>query len=308
MENSDARKYTKRKALVTGTILLGIGLFFSQAKAFECGAILPKGYHKLTEDVTCFAVDSESPALTLESGSHLDLNGFSVDCTNPFGNEREGIVLEGRNAIVRNGIITNCYNGVVINGDGHHKVLRLIVENNSREGMRVRSTYNRVINVESLNNVRRGFSIDGDDNSLINCLAENNGRQGFLIEGRDNKIINSDAFDSCRDGIEIDGGHDNSLTNNHVSDNGNPETCLNFGEAYNPSAYAGIDIRDGSEENIVKNNRTSGNQGCNGEDCVARERNLWDENVDVNGYCDSTNRWINNRVDGRKAHPECGQN
>jgi parallel beta-helix repeat protein len=151
--------------------------------------------------------------------------------------------------------------------------------------------------------------LEGSDNKIVNSTAFHNGRQGFLIDGgSDNKIRNSSALNSCRDGIEIDhSGSDNSLINNYVADNGNSSTCEDFGEEYNPQSYAGIDITDGAQENIVVNNRTSGNQGCNGVGCVERERNLWDENVDGDGDCDSTNRWTNNRVDGVREEPECGQ-
>jgi parallel beta-helix repeat protein len=286
-----------------------MGMFFPQAEAIECGDILARGHHKLTKDVTC--IGPGVPALTLEGGANLDLNGCTVDCDETG---REGIVLEGRNARVRNGIINGCRNGVVITGDGHHKVLQLIVENNTREGIRVRSAYNQVINTEARNNRRRGFKIDGDDNSLVNCLAEDNGRHGILIDGgNDNKVRNSAAFRSCRDGIEIDNeGNDNSLINNYVADNGNPVTCDAFDEEYRPWFYAGIDITDGAEENTVINNRTSGNLGCDREDCCdgedcgdVIERNLLDENVDGDGNCDSTNRWNNNRVDGERAEPEC---
>jgi hypothetical protein len=308
MKYTANRKYAARMGLVTGILLLGMGMFFPQAEAFECGDILARGHHKLTEHVTC-STNEGDPALTLEDGANLDLNGYTVDCNNPTeppGDERDGIVLEGRNARVRNGIIIRCYNGVVINGDGHHKVLQLIVENNTRQGIRVRSDYNQVINTEALNNERRGFKIDGDENKLVNCLAEDNGRNGILIDGgNDNKISNSAAFRSCRDGIEIDNGRDNYLINNSVADNGNLDTCKARGQDYNPCSYAGIDIKgDDAEDNIVINNRTSGNIGCD-EDLNVIERNLWDENVDEDGNCDM-NRWNNNRVDGERAEPECG--
>lgn len=321
-------KYTKRMAVVMGILLLGMGIFFSQADAIECGDTLAKGHYKLTEDLTC-SHDDGAPALTLEGGANLDLNGYTVDCNDT---DRNGIVLEGRNARVRNGIIVNCVTGVEITGDGHHEVLQMIVENSTREGIRVRSSYNQLIKIEARNNETRGFRIEGDDNNLVNCLAGSNdrhgfqidggsankignstafhnGRQGFLIDGgSDNKISNSSALNSCRDGIEIDNlGSDNSLINNYVTDNGNSSTCEDFGEEYNPRSYAGIDITAGAQDNIVVNNRTSGNQGCNGVDCVARDRNLWDENVEGEGNCDSTNRWINNRVNGEREEPECGQ-
>jgi parallel beta-helix repeat protein len=137
-------------------------------------------------------------------------------------------------------------------------------------------------------------------------LAEDNGRNGILIdEGNDNKISNSAAFDNCRDGIEIDNGRDNYLINNSVANNGNLDTCNARGQDYNPCSYAGIDIKgDDAEDNIVINNRTSGNIGCD-KDLNVIERNLWDENVDEDGNC-YMNRWINNRVDGERAEPECG--
>ena len=197
------------------------------------------------------------------------------------------------------------------------KVLRLIVQKNDREGIKVVSAYNLLVNTVARKNNRRGFYIGIDDNNLVivddnylvNCLAEDNGRNGFIIDGgNDNKIINSAVIDSCRDGIEIKEGNDNSLINNYVADNGNPVTCGAFSQTYKPWFYAGIDITDGAEENIVINNKTSGNIGCYEEDCDPDppiERNLLDENVDEDGNCDYANRWKNNRVDGERAEPEC---
>jgi hypothetical protein len=320
MRQSDNCLSAVRMGLISGILLLGMVFFSHQAEAFRwkrphaevfrCGDTLLKGYHKLNENLTCVS-GGDGPALTLESGVNLDLNGYTVNCNDP---DRVGIELAGRNARVRNGTIINCYNGVEIGGDGHHKVFNLIVENNDREGIRVKSVHNNVINSEARFNGRRGFKIDNDGNNLVNCLAEINGQQGFDIdEGRYNKIINSAAFDNCRDGIEIEnGGSSNLLMNNYVRDNGNRSTCEErFGLEYKPWAYSGIDITKGAEKNIVFNNKTSGNQGCDGEDCCngdgcdTRDRNLWDENIDAAGSCDSTNRWIDNRVYGIRVDPGC---
>jgi parallel beta-helix repeat protein len=330
MKHNANYKYAKYIGLATAILLFGMGMFISTVEAFECGDILTRGHHKLTENVTC--IGPGVPALTLEGGAILDLNNYTVNCDETG---REGIMLTGRNAMVRNGIVTQCYNGVVISGDGHHKVSQLIVENNNREGIKVISTYNQLVNTESRNNSRRGFLIEGDENNLVNCLAEDNGRHGFIIDGgndnkisnsaaydngyqgflidkgNENKVRNSDAFNNCRDGIEIKKGDENSLINNYVTGNGNRATCDTFVYIYKPWFYAGIDITDGSEENIVINNRTSGNLGCDRETvdpldpCDVIERNLLDENVEGDGNCDSTNWWNNNRVNGERAEPEC---
>ncbi|MCG6981186.1 MAG: hypothetical protein LJE88_07230 [Deltaproteobacteria bacterium] len=69
-----------------------------------------------------------------------------------------------------------------------------------------------------------------------------------------------------------------------------------------------IDAAHDSRNNKIKYNRARCNLGCVGADnaqCVAHERDLWDENVEENtGQSDSTNRWESNSIVCNNAVPE----
>jgi len=297
--------------------LLGLGFQIPQAWAIECGDTLGGGKFKLTKNVTCDSNTTpvDVPAITLESDSTLDLNGFAVLCNDT--EDRKGILLEGRKIKLQNGVIRGCREGIVVRGM-KHKLKQLLVINNGRDGLEFdESDDNRVKNVHANLNGRTGFNImRSNGNHVHDSSATNNGRQGFKIDGRadpgermdggmDNAILNSAAELNCRDGIEIDEGDDNSVIGSIAVSNGNQAACVAFEGSFKPQFYAGCDVTDGSNFNTLTNNKASGNQGCNvqvpGEPC---ERNLWDENADAGG-CFSSNLWKNNRVDGVKVEPEC---
>ena len=260
-------------------------------------------------------VPGNGAAIMLDSDSILDLNGFAVLCNNT---EREGIVLQGRNVKIRNGMIIGCRNGIVVTGM-EHKLKRLFAINNGRDGIIIEeSDGNRIKDVHANFNTRTGINIvKSNGNHVSYSLAANNGRQGIKIDGRtdinvnaatNNSVYGSAAYFNCRDGIEIDKGDDNAVIDSLAVSNGNKSACDVFGGSFLPQFYAGFDVTTGSNGNILKNNKASGNQGCNIEPgeaaCVPRERNFWDENADENG-CFSSNSWENNRFDGETVAPEC---
>ena len=242
-------------------------------------------------------------------------------------------VTSNRNEITQVGVHDNGRAGIYIEGGNNNKIDNSIVQNNGREGINIDTgsdneggKSNKIDRTIILNNGREGIKIDtGEGNEISRTIVDNNGRQGIHIEGgnsnkidrtivdnngrhgiqidggENNEISRSTVRGSCRDGIEIQ-GNNNLVFHNNVEDNGNLETCTNFTENYNPWAYAGIDVADVvsySENNKIKYNYACGNQGCNGsedEPCVARDRNLWDEYVDIDGNHVLTNEWKNNTV------------
>src|SRR5882672_6503063 len=96
---------------------LGLSLLQAQASPIGCGAILgPGGTFVLDSDVG--PCDGPGPALTLISAT-LDLAGHTVSCSTT---SIYGIDIEGANSQVHNGTVTGCSNGVVLLGQGHHRV------------------------------------------------------------------------------------------------------------------------------------------------------------------------------------------
>jgi parallel beta-helix repeat protein len=262
-----------------------------------CGITLQDGCYELTGNLTC----NQDPAITITGPANLNLGGNILS-----GGGKDCIMITGDGgAKVWNGTVADC-----------------------KDGIRIKSSHNKIISVTSRNNDRRGFRIDGDGanyNLLKNCLATENERQGFKIEdgasynrvtggsatdngfhginidgGNGNGIYFSTVSGNCRDGIEIV-GKKNLVFYNHVEDNANQKKCDTDGN-YSPWAYAGIDVGDEvsvSENNKIEYNYACGNQGCTGsesEQCDAHERNFWDEYVDIDGNHVLTNEWKNNTV------------
>ena len=272
---------------------------FHKAEPVTCGTTVQNGYYELTGDLTC----SDNPAITITGPARLDLRGYTLSGDKDIGNDCIRIRDNG-GATVSNGTVMNCKDGIRIESD-HNKIISVISSNNDRRGFRIDGGNGNLLeNCSAMNNGQQGFKIEGggSHNRVSRCSATDNGRHGIQIdEGDRNEISLSTVRGSCRDGIEIV-GNKNSVLYNHVEDNGNLQTCTDFGDDYNPSAYAGIDVADVvsvSENNKIKYNYACGNQGCNGsenEPCVARERNFWDEYVDINGNHVLTNEWKNNTV------------
>ena len=145
---------------VSGGLLLGGSLLSSVQAATAvcppCGFPLgPGGLFVLTCDVT---LCTTNPALSVDSAT-LDMNGHTVSCLGPTPTN-DGIVLLGSKAKLRNGTVTGCFNGVVLQGTGHHEVRN------------VTSSYNANIGFEEL----EGSSA----NKLTNDTASYN---GTLIDG-----------------------------------------------------------------------------------------------------------------------------
>lgn len=310
-----ARMTTYR--IFVSVFFLGFGFHIPQGWAIECGDILKGGNYKLIKNVMCDSSSGDGPAITLDSDSTLDLNGFAILCNDT---KREGVKLQGNKAKVHDGVISGCQNGIVVNGM-KHELKHLLVINNGRDGVIITESDNNWIkDVQTNFNTRTGFNIVRSNNNRVDdSSATNNGRQGFKIDGRanegermnagiNNTVRNSDAYLNCRDGFEIDDGDDNSLIGNLAVSNGNKAACEVFGGSFQPQFYAGFDVTANSKDNIIKNNRASGNQGCNlesgNEECSPRERNLWDENAD-NAGCFSSNLWKNNIVNDGIVEPEC---
>ena len=137
----------------------------------------------------CDSSTGNGAAITLDSDSILDLKGFAVLCNNT---EREGIVLQGRNVKIRNGVIIGCRNGIVVTGI-KHKLMHLFTINNGRDGIVIEeSDGNEVKDVHANCNTRTGINIlKSNGNRVNNSFAANNGRQGIKIDGRTDINVNA---------------------------------------------------------------------------------------------------------------------
>lgn len=276
---------------------------FHKAKSLNCGDMITS-HAVLYNDLDCSDY-SEGSALTLEEGASLNLNGKKI-----IGNyDINCIEIRGDDAKVWNGTLTQCDTGIRIR-TSRNEIIHVKVIDSAGRGIRIQGDENLLMTCSVANSGRQGIQIDeGNSNKIYRSIIDNSGRHGIQInKGSGNEISRSTVRSSCRDGIEIDEGSNNLVFHNQVEDNGNPETCTEFDEDYNPWAYAGIDVTNGSQENEIKYNRAGCNLGCVATDddgCIAHERDLWDENVDeYTGQSVTTNRWKSNSIACNNAVPE----
>jgi hypothetical protein len=303
--------------------------------AAACGDVLgPGGVVALSEDLRC----ATSPALTVEGPITVDLMGFKIAC-DPAGGT--GIEVIGSEARIRNGTIRNCAIGVVVAGEGSHRLTRLevrspdvpgdggiafqvksdrnrffenLVKRFAGEGFRLgddgmaanRNTlaFNKVVDSEN-----HGFRVRIGERNLFNSnRAQRNIGEGFRSQGRNNQFYWNKALDNADEGFRILGAaaQNNRVTNNRVEGNGLVPCDLAAGDA-NP----GISVVSGAADNEIASNGVQGNcigiavaPGALGNTII---RNTVSQSrivdlADGNFDCDD-NAWRENEFETRIAFP-----
>jgi parallel beta-helix repeat protein len=271
----------------------------------ECGdEIGPNEVAILTHDLTC---SSDDPALTLVGPKAvLNMAGHTVTC------EKDvvvGIYLDGSGAILKGGLlqhgtVTGCVNGVVLEGDGHHRVTKVTSTRNELYGFAISSFDNEVKGTTSLGN-DAGYTIDGDRHILKGNLAkgningfvglkvndtlmtanravENTGNVGFEIEGNGNHLRRNLAKDNRGTGFFLKGNEVRVLGNKAI---GNEQQGFLLDEGRRFTVFGntakkngvGIALTDMAEDSTVVGNVALNNNGL---------VDLFDSNKD----CDN-NRW-----------------
>ena len=221
MEFTQHRSVSRFVSIWLGGLGLVATAFASPAAAVSCGDVLgPGGEFQLTEDLgPCD--DATGPAVTVDS-AFLDLNGFTITCsdTNPANAILPvGILVVGSKALVGNGTVVGCQDGVEVAGEGRGRVGAMEVSGNSRFGVLVNSDKNLVGFMDSIANGVNGIQVDGDRNVLFNIVADANGEDGIEVDGGKNKLF-VNACTNNDDGFDIDGTGNtlvsNLAGNNHV--------------------------------------------------------------------------------------------
>ena len=233
----------------------------------ECGQMIgPGGHYRLDADLDCsdpgttLGLDS---ALTVVGPVTLDLRGHSI-----IGHSGlDGILVDGEKASIRKGKVTGFYNGVVLEGEGHHKIFKMNAVENKEKGFRVNSDYNRLTVNTARDNGDNGFYFIGNNNWFVKNRAEKNGDEGFYgpSEAGQNKIYLNRAIGNLQDGIQVVGS-ENRVIHNLAKDNGYDAD----GNIHN-SGYDGFEI-DG-DLNFVYKNR-SFNNSQNGIEIDGRENKI----------------------------------
>ena len=279
---------------------------FSQA--INCGDTIEPGQKvRLKRDLNCADTDFEA-AITVIGPAVLDLNGHTIT-----GNgSMDGIVVQGEKAEIKNGKVTACNKGVVLQGkeaEGHHRIFKILAIENNNDGFAVESDKNKLIHNKSVGNVQEGFDVQGHDNLLERNIAMKNSDKGFEIDGNKNKVRFNKAEANMSDSFEI-GGDENRIVYN-ISKNNEYKGIeingdLNFIAKNKSINNAGVGIEVDGDENKVRRNILKNNGGVGIELLMYAEANVLARNFakgngefdiqDDNEECIG-NRWGNNRFD-----------
>lgn len=266
--------------------------------AVACGDVVT-GSAALEQDLTC----TTEPALTVRG--QLDLNGFSVTCEDT----ENGVVLEGRGAVVRNGLVTGCVNAVVLVGEGRHLVID-VTANATVRAFSVDSEANRLLGnrgtaasdafrVSGRNNLLSvntaisplddGFDVRDRDNFLVRNLVTGAGGEGFDISAPGNWLLSNTLSGAADDGMQLRTGGNlvvgNTITNGSrgilVQDSGAGTVEGNeiLGNAVLDNQREGIVVDRGSTGNRIVGNQALGNDLDLRDLHTDCDDDLWEGNV-----------------------------
>jgi parallel beta-helix repeat protein len=276
-------------ALMLAALLVG-GPPAARAQ-FACGdTILSGGIVLVRDDIG--PCPAPGPALTVVGPVVVSLDGVTISC----GAAITGIEVQGVNARVEGGMVEDCQDGVVVDGDGEHELLKLTVGSpGSRvgdRGFRVRSDRNHLLGNLADGFNGEGFRIDGDGNRVVGNLATGTTNEGFRINGDGNQLKNNRATENFNHGFRV-GGNDNELFGNRSAGNegegfrldgnanhlGDNVAVDNFDEGYR--------IRDGQDNTLIRNlARGNGSSDNEAGIRVQQDGNTLRSNTFVNNFGD----------------------
>lgn len=293
-----------------------------------CDTTISGGLNVLHRSLRC----DVSPALTV-SGGVLDLRKHTLICApDEKGNIGTGIVVMGSGATVRNGKIKNCNIGVLVEGDGGHRLEHLTVTSPGLDdgdyGIRVTSDNNVLVGNLVTKSPGEGFRVEGDFNLLKHNNALKNGDHGFQAQGSNNTFLWNKAEENEGDGFRSRDGSDNRFFRNVANDNGdsgfrirasnnliignnikgNALPCGDPLDAENDDA--GIAVTNDGAGNFINRNKVKGNciginvhSGSDGNRITYNVSlgNTLDMN-DGNEDCDQ-NEWVDNKF--KTSDPAC---
>lgn len=257
--------------------------------AVECGdTIGPGGSWELSNDVGPCEAGLDA-ALTIIGPVQLDLAGHRIACVSrrserccapgyscsPLVPEcSPGLVLEGRNVRVADGMIDGCYDGVVLGGVGRHQVRRMEARGlGSGIAYHVQSDGNLLADCVAVDcDECFGFRVSGDRNRLRGNTATTTPeressrdiRAAMLVDGDRNVLLLNQAH-AWEGGLWI-GGNDNLIKRNRVSGYGGAISVAGTGNRVTRNdtySSKGVAIGLGGRRNIAVGNVAGrGNDGC----------------------------------------------
>jgi parallel beta-helix repeat protein len=191
------------------------------AQAPTCGSVIGPG-ENLSLNTNILACDdgSGAAALTIVGPATVNMNGFVVSCADVDGDELrpEGIVLEGTRVVLRNVGVSRCENGVVVRGEGRHRIEAVRSSQNLRSGFLVESDGNVFVKNEARSNFN-GFRVQSDENVLANNEAFSHPGDAFRLQGGDGNRLRGNEAAGNATGFDLQSGEENVLTANLARSN-----------------------------------------------------------------------------------------
>jgi parallel beta-helix repeat protein len=209
--------------ILLGAIVIAlVSVTPAHAHDVQCGDVLgPGGRFVLEHDLECV-----TPAVRVQDGAILDLNGHIVSCS-PRG--IQCVILTGTDAQLLNGaVIGRGAIGIFLEGTGGHTV-RNVTSTQLDGNIAVLSDHNQLINVLAESSFEPAFLIVGNHNRLIDSIArcfEIFPNSCISVRGDENRLIDNFAtstslFSTRFPGFQIT-GNNNILRGNRAIGNEGP--------------------------------------------------------------------------------------
>jgi parallel beta-helix repeat protein len=260
-----------RLAWVLGALVIAaiVSIFSAEPQAAthwvaSCGAYLTgdETYILVGDIQDCEAI----PAVTVVGPAKLQLNGFSISCAE--AEDSVGILVEGHDGDVLGtgrstarpnaNTVTGCVRGVVVSGDGKHRVQGVTVTKSTAGAFVVESDENKIVS-----NLVRQSRIWSGPNPVPPPVAIVG--SGFVVEGNNNLLVANSAADVEAEedtdaGFNIQ-GNENVLEGNISKDNeaygffvGGEGNVLDANTALKNLAHAFF-LADSATANVLKHNK-----------------------------------------------------
>ena len=229
------------------------GCLAGTVMAADCGTTI---IEDLGSDAFAAPAGCGGIALTLVGPARLDLTGQTLSCDGSF--DSVGISLLGAGAQLTGGVVENCGVGVLVEGEGGHRVAGLTASGNGephREsgGFDVRSDHNRLVEVSATGNGHYGIRIDGNDNRVRRSDASNNQWFGIVVFGERNRVRRSSANQNEDANIVIS----NRIGSGAALHGGGDGNVVALSEANGSRSNDGIYVA--GDRNVIRGNQANDN-------------------------------------------------
>ncbi|WP_445365874.1 right-handed parallel beta-helix repeat-containing protein [Microbulbifer sp. ANSA001] len=225
----------------TSSILAAVFAISPFVFAVECGDVI-NSTTVLSEPLTCELTQDSPYALTVfgPNGNLQMVGDGEIICETASQHGIAGILVNGFSGLVSGGTITNCPDGLNLEGDGFHIIEGIKILSSPREGIVIDSDSNTIVRNHIIDTGNDdGIDIRGDKNKILQNYIESAGDQGITING-EFTLVNLNHIVGAIDGasgIQVNADHttvsQNFVTNNYSN---------------------GIEITDGASNNIVSQN------------------------------------------------------